>query len=180
MNLEEIEKLYLHRQSCRAFDKSREVPRELLEKVCNLALLAPSACNSQPWLLYCVTGEKAKETAKGLQDLGMNKFASDAPALIAIAEGKSNLTAKVGSRFKDNDFLHDDIGILTAHLVIAAEAAGLSTCILGWRSENKLRTALSLGKDVRIPLVIAVGYPEDGYEIRPKKRKNPEQTLFFL
>ena len=56
MNLEEIEKLYLHRQSCRAFDKSREVPRELLEKVCNLALLAPSACNSQPWLLYCVTG----------------------------------------------------------------------------------------------------------------------------
>ena len=110
----------------------------------------------------------------------MNKFASDAPALIAIAEGKSNLTAKVGSRFKDNDFLHNDIGILTAHLVIAAEAAGLSTCILGWRSENKLRTALSLGKDVRIPLVIAVGYPEDGYEIRPKKRKNPEQTLFFL
>ena len=61
MNLEEIEKLYLHRQSCRAFDKSREVPRELLEKVCNLALLAPSACNSQPWLLYCVTAKKQRK-----------------------------------------------------------------------------------------------------------------------
>jgi len=180
MNLDDIEKLYLHRQSCRAFDPEKPVPQELLERVCRLALLAPSACNSQPWKLYCVTGEKAKQLAKGLQDMGMNKFASDAPALIAVAEGKGNLTATVGSKFKDNDFLHNDIGILTAHLILAADAAGLSTCILGWRNEKKLREALDLKKEVRIPHVIAVGYAKEGYEIREKKRKDPSDVLTFI
>ena len=145
MDIKDIEKLYLHRQSCRSFDLERPVSDELLREVCRLALLAPSACNSQPWKLLAVTGEKAKQLATGVQDLGMNKFASDAPAFIVVLEDTGNLTATVGSRFKNTDFLHNDIGIMTAHLVLAAEAAGLATCILGWRSEEKLRAALEKG-----------------------------------
>lgn len=154
--------------------------RELLERVCRLALLAPSACNAQPWKLYAVTGDKAKELAKGLQDMGMNKFASDAPALVAIAEGKGNLTASAGAKIKDNDFTHNDIGILTAHLVLAAEAAGLQSCILGWRNEKKLCEVLSLPKGTRIPEVVALGYATEDYEVRPKKRKDEKETLIFV
>lgn len=179
MDIREIEKLYLHRQSCREFT-SRPVSKELIEEVCRLALLAPSACNSQPWKLIAVTGEKAKALAKGLQDMGMNKFASDAPVLIAVVESKGNLTATVGSRFKDNDFLHNDIGILTAHLVLAADAAGLGTCILGWRNEEKLRPVLGLDKNARIPQVIAMGYPPEDYPTRPKKRKDLKDTFCLI
>lgn len=179
MNLHELEELYLHRQSCRSFS-DKPVPEELVREICRLALLSPSACNAQPWKLIAVTGEKAKELAKGLQDLGMNKFASDAPVLVAVVEGKSNLTAKVGARFKDNDFTQNDLGILTAHLVLAAEAAGLGSCILGWRNENKLRPVLGLKKDARIPEVIALGYPADDYPTHPKNRKPLEETFTLL
>ncbi|MDE6411318.1 MAG: nitroreductase family protein [Clostridia bacterium] len=179
-NLNELEELYLTRQSCRAFDRDKPVERELLERVCRLALLSPSACNAQPWKLYLVTGDKAKEAVKGLQDMGMNKFASDAPALVVITESKSNLTASVGARIKDNDFTHNDIGILTAHLVLAAEAAGLQSCILGWRNEKKICETLSLPKGTRIPEVVALGYAAQGYDIRPKKRKNEKETLVFI
>lgn len=179
ITLDELEKLYLTRQSCRSFDKEREIEPALLERVCRLALLAPSACNAQPWKLYAVTGERKNAAVKGLQDMGMNKFASDAPALVVIAEGKSNATAKFGAKVKDNDFTHNDIGILTAHLVLAAEAAGLQSCILGWRNEKKLCEALDLPKDTRIPEVVALGYQTAGYEIRPKKRKD-EGLLFFV
>ena len=179
-NLDELEQLYLTRQSCRSFDKERQIDPELLERVCRLALLSPSACNAQPWKLYAVTGEKAKELAKSLQDMGMNKFASDAPALIAIVEGKSNATAAMGAKIKDNDFTHNDIGILTAHLVLAAEAAGLQSCILGWRNEKKICETLSLPKGTRIPEVVALGYAAEGYEVRPKKRKNEKETLIFI
>ena len=117
MELEDIERLYRNRQSCRAFD-GREVPADLVKRICAAALLAPSACNAQPWKLVAVLGERRKEVAGCLQGLGMNKFASDAGALVAVCEGKSNLTAK----------LANDLGILTAHLVIAAEAAGVSSC----------------------------------------------------
>lgn len=179
MDLKEIESLYLRRQSCREFTH-REVPDELVEEICRLALLAPSACNAQPWRLIAVKGEKKKALEKTLQDLGMNPFVSDAPVLIVVAEGKGNLSAKVGSRFKDNDFLHNDLGILTAHLVLAAEAAGLGSCILGWRNEKAICKLLGLSDKVYIPHVVAIGYPPETYEIRPKKRKPLEETFQFL
>lgn len=180
INLDELEQLYLTRQSCRTFDRNKPVDPALLERVCRLALLSPSACNAQPWKLYAVTGEKAKALAKSLQDMGMNKFASEAFALVAIAESKGNLTASIGAKIKDNDFTHNDIGILTAHLVLAAEAAGLQSCILGWRNEKKICEALSLPKGTRIPEVVAIGYAAEGYEVRPKKRKSENETLVFI
>ena len=179
MNLNEIEQLFLNRQSCREFSKT-PVPEELVKEVCRLALLAPSACNSQPWKLIAVTGEKKEQVADALQDWGMNKFVSDAPVLVAVVEGKGNLTAAVGSRFKDNDFVHNDIGILTAHLVLAAQAAGLGSCILGWRNEEKLRKALGLSSKAKVPEVVAMGYPAENYPIRPKKRKDLNDVFEFI
>lgn len=179
MDIQDIETLYLHRQSCRAFD-GREVPEELVKKVCSLALLAPSACNAQPWKLVAVLGEQRKEVAKCLQGLGMNKFASDAGALVAICSGKSNLTAKLGGRMKGTDFTANDLGILTAHLVLAADAAGLSSCILGWRNEDRLREVLGVGKETHIPVVVALGYAKEDDPIRPKKRKPYKETLLIL
>ena len=45
------------RRSMRDF-KPEPVPRELIESVFGAAQLAPSNCNTQPWLLHVVTGEK--------------------------------------------------------------------------------------------------------------------------
>ena len=179
MELEDIEQLYRNRQSCRAFD-GREVPADLVKRICAAALLAPAACNAQPWKLVAVLGEKRKEVAGCLQGLGMNKFASDAGALVAVCEGKSNLTAKLGGRMKNTDFTANDLGILTAHLVIAAEAAGVSSCILGWRNEEKLREALGIRDPVRIPVVVALGYAKAGDPVRPKNRKPLEETFLLL
>ena len=179
MGIEEIEALYRNRQSCRAFNGA-PVDGELLKKVCSLALLAPSACNAQPWRLFVLTGEKQKEATAALQRLGMNKFASKAGALVVVAEGKSNLTARLGGKLKDSDFTANDLGIITAHLVLAAEAAGLASCILGWRDEKKLCTLLGLPEKTRIPAVVALGYAEAGYPVRPKQRKEERETLTFL
>lgn len=179
MDLNEFRALCLHRQSCRAFD-GREVPEALVREICSVALLAPSACNAQPWRLIAVTGERRREVAACLQGLGMNKFASDAGALVAVCEGKSNLTAKLGGRMKGTDFTANDLGILTAHLVLAADAAGVSSCILGWRNEEKLRAVLGVGEKLRIPVVVALGYAKADDPVRPKKRKPLEETFTVL
>ena len=179
MELSELETLYLKRQSCREFS-DKPISDELVQKICELALLSPSACNAQPWELIAVKGEKKDALAKAVQGLGMNKFVSNAPVLIAVLEGKSNIAAKTGGRFGDSDFLHNDIGILTAHLVLAAEAAGLGSCIIGWRNEKSIRAILELDEKARIPHVIALGYPPEGYEIRQKKRKPLGETFTFI
>ncbi len=177
MNLHDLEQLFLARQSCRAFDASKEVDKSLIEEICRIATLAPSACNAQPWKLIAVYGEKKNELAHCLQGLGMNKFASDAPVLIAVCAGEGKLSTKVASLFSGDSFTPNDLGILTAHLVLAAEAAGLSTCILGWRNEKKLAEVLGLAKKASVPHVIAVGYAEEGYEVREKKRKDLSEVF---
>ena len=179
MTFDELRELFLRRQSCRAFTGA-PVPRDVLEKICSAALLAPSACNAQPWKLVAVTGDKIREVAPCLQGMGMNKFASDTGALVAVCAGKSNASAKAGGKMVGTDFTANDLGILTAHLVLAAEAAGVQSCILGWRSEKKLCAALALPEKTFIPAVVALGYAPAGYELRPKKRKSLEETLTVL
>lgn len=176
MDLKELETLYLNRQSCREFS-DRPLDGGLVKEICRVALLAPSAMNAQPWRLIAVTGERRKEILPLLQRLGMNKFLSGAQALIVVAEGKNSGPMKVGAAFKENEFLRNDLGILTAHLVLAAQAAGVGSCIIGWRNEEKLREALGLGKKTLIPEIVALGYPADGYPVREKKRKATEDVF---
>lgn len=179
MDLKELEEFYLRRQSCRNFS-DREVPDEVVTEICRAALLAPSAMNAQPWQLIAVKGEKREDVLKNIQHLGMNKFASKASAIVVVASDKSGGLMRAGEIFKKNEFIQNDLGILTAHLVLAAEAAGVGSCIIGWRDEAKLRECLGLGKNVCIPEVVALGYPEEGYAVREKKRKPFEETFTLL
>ena len=47
--MEDFLKLVASRQSDRAYDMSRPVEPEKLERILEAARLAPSACNEQPW-----------------------------------------------------------------------------------------------------------------------------------
>ncbi len=178
MDLKELEEFYLKRQSCREFS-DMVVPDEVIAEVCRVALLAPSAMNAQPWQLVAVTGERRADILKNIQRLGMNKFASKASALVVVASDKSGGMMKVGEIFKENEFVCNDLGILTAHLILAAEAAGLGSCIIGWRDEEKLRESLGFKKNVTIPAIVALGYTAEGYPVREKKRK-PFSDAFTL
>ena len=167
------------RQSCRSYDESRPVEKEKLEKILEAARLAPSACNGQPYLLTVCTGEKAKEVALLTRGMGgMNKFAVQAPVCIVISEGAYNRTAALGAKVKGNDYRSIDIGIMTAYLTAEATAQGLSTCILGWLDDEKIRKAI--GSDSATRLVITLGYAAEDDKLRTKKRKELGELVRHL
>lgn len=165
------------RQSCRAYDASREVEAEKLQKVLEAAQLAPSACNGQPYHFTVCRGEKAKAVAKATQGMGMNKFASQAPVLIVVSEEDYVKSAAVGAKLKSNDYRSMDIGIAVAYLTAAATELGLSTCILGWLDDDKLRSLCSLNHPAR--LVITLGYAADE-KLRTKKRKELTELVTYM
>ena len=166
MNFREIAET---RQSCRAYDPSREVEQEKLNEILESARLAPSACNGQPYHFTVCKNETAKAVAKACMGMGMNRFASDAPVLIVVSEMPYNKTAAMGAKVKGNDYRSIDIGITTAYLTAEATAQGLSTCILGWFDDEKLRKLCNLEHPVR--LVITLGYAKPDDKLRNKKRK---------
>ena len=163
------------RQSCRSYE-DREVEPEKLEAILEAARLAPSACNGQPYHFTVCRGAKAEEVAKATQGMGMNKFASQAPVLIVVSEENYVKSAAVGAKVKNNDYRSMDIGIAVAYLTAAATELGLSTCILGWLDDNKLRSLCSLKHPAR--LVITLGYAADE-KARAKKRKSLDELVSY-
>lgn len=172
----DFSELMYKRQSCRAYDEGREVEPEKLDAILEAARVAPSACNGQPYHFTVCRGAKAKEVAKATQGMGMNKFASQAPVLIVVSEENYVKSAAVGAKVKNNDFRSIDIGIAVAYLTAAATEQGLSTCILGWLDDDKLRSFCNLKHPAR--LVITLGYAADE-TVRPKKRKELSELVSY-
>lgn len=173
MNFQE---LILARQSCRGYDETKDVEVEKLQAILEASRLAPSACNGQPYHLTVCRGEKAREVAKATQGMGMNKFASQAPVLIVISEEDYVKSAALGAKLKGNDYRSIDIGIAAAYLTAAATEQGLSTCMLGWLDDEKIRNICGLSKPVR--LVVTVGYPNND-SLRVKKRKDMDALISY-
>ena len=172
MDFMEIAKV---RQSCRSYEEGREVEAEKLNAVLEAARLAPSACNGQPYKLTVCRGKAAEEVALACRGLGMNKFAVQAPVCIVVSEMPYVKSAAMGARVKGNDYRSIDIGIVTAYLTAEASAQGLSTCILGWLDDAKIREICDLEYPVR--LVITLGYAKEGDPLRKKVRKDMEALV---
>ncbi len=163
------------RQSCRNFDAEKNVESEKLTAVLDAARLSPSACNSQPYHFTVCKGETARQVAKATTEMGMNKFTKDVPVMIVISEEAYSPTAALGAKAKGLDYRSMDIGIAAAYLTAEAEEQGLSTCILGWLNDKKIREIINLDKPVR--LVIALGYAAEDDKLRPKKRKALDELV---
>ena len=171
MNFMEIARA---RQSCRAYDETRAVEPEKITAMLEAARIAPSACNGPPYHFTVCRGNTALEGAKATGGLGMNKCAVQAPVLIVVSEKPYVKSAAMRAKVKGNDYRSMDIGIAVAYLTAEAAAQGLSTCILGWLDDAKIRSLCGLDQPVR--LVITVGYAKDE-TIRPKKRKELSELV---
>ena len=167
------------RESCRKYSDKKVADAQITE-ILQIAMLAPSACNSQPWKFIAVTGEKAKLIPPHLQHLGFNKFADEVSSFIVICETKAMLLSvedgKIG-KVEDQKFAQIDIGLATAHMVFAAEDMGLATCIIGAFEEQKLKEILEIPEDIHIRLVITLGYSND--KPKTKSRKPFDEMVSF-
>ena len=172
MNFTEIAQA---RQSCRSYDENRTVEREKLNAILEAVRLSPSACNGQPYHLTVCHGQTAKAVAAATMGMGMNKFAAQAPVVIVISEQPYVKSAALGAKVKGNDYRSIDIGIATAYLTAEATAQGLSTCILGWLDDGKIRSICGLEYPVR--LVVTLGYAKADDKLRSKKRKELQQLV---
>lgn len=165
------------RQSDRAYDITRAVEPEKLERILEAARLAPSACNAQPWKFVVVTDkELSQKVGKATAGLGMNKFAKDAPVHILVVEESANITSLLGGKVKNKHFPLIDLGIAAAHITLAAESEGLGSCILGWFDEKEIKLLTGIPASKRLVLVITIGYSAKAKRQKIRKEKTKVVT----
>lgn len=168
------------RQSVRAFDPERSVEKEKIDRIIETARLAPSACNAQPWGFVVVDEPELKNKvadATSSRVLGMNHFTKQAPIHLLLVEEKVNLSSGIGGWIKKKDYAQLDLGIVAAHIVLAAQEEGLGSCIVGWFDENKVRDLLNIPSSKRVWLDIVIGYSTQ--PLRKKSRKPVDKIVFF-
>ena len=151
---------------------------EKLNAILEAGRLAPSACNGQPYHITVCKGEAAHAVAAATTGMGMNRFALKAPVMLVISEETYVRTAALGAKVKGNDYRSIDIGIAAAYLTAEAAAQGLSTCILGWFDDAKIRALCQLDQPVR--LVITLGYASETDPLREKKRKGMDELVSIV
>jgi nitroreductase len=167
------------RQSCRDY-QDKPVDHAKLVKCVEAAILAPSACNSQPWKVVVVENPaKAKEVAETTAQMGVNKYLAQAGAWFVVLEEPCKLMPKIAPLFDSQVFAKGDLGGFVLSLCLEAESQGLGTCIVGLYDRPKLRELLDIPAWQRIHIVIAVGYPASD-KVRAKSRKSLDEVARFV
>jgi len=171
IHFDELQELFIRRRSVRWY-QDKHVPLELVQRAANIASLAPSACNRQPYrFAFCNDKQKAVEIAKCAG--GTSGFAENLPSIIAIV---GDLSAYPYER--DRHLIYIDGSLAAMQLMLALETLGLSSCSINWpevdSSERKLRNIISLKDYERVVMLLAVGYADEqgGIPYSQKKMNN--------
>ncbi|MEM3726428.1 MAG: nitroreductase family protein [Candidatus Bathyarchaeia archaeon] len=157
------------RASVRNFEKNKSVSNEVLKKILTAGIRAPSAGNIQPRTFIVVTDAAIKEK---LYELCENQeFMKDAPVWIVVCfdlHRHIKAARLTGVDYNFTGILPYTFGVLDAalsleNMVIAAEALGLGSVIIGSVIEHpeKVKEILKLPEHCLALSILCIGYPKN-------------------
>ena len=158
----------------------KPILRDDIVKCIEAAMLAPSACNSQPWKFIIVDNQSLKNEIceKAFSGIySMNKFASSAPILIVVVSEKETFFSAVGGQLRGTKYYLLDIGIACEHLILQAIELGIGSCWIGWFNEKVVKKILKIPRSKKVDAIISLGYYEG--KVLPKQRKPQEEIALF-
>ncbi len=177
--MKSLDQIIAARRSVRAFDTGRAVAEDHVQAICEAARLAPSACNSQTWRFIAVTdaGVIDRIRREAMRPVIPNKWLSQAPLLMVGCARLDIVANRIGARVTGTEYYQIDMGIAMEHMVLKATELGLGTCWIGWFNDEKIKAILHIPKGVKVPALLAVGYPADDGPGK-RSRKSMEKILF--
>jgi nitroreductase len=150
------------RRSIRSY-QDRPIEQEKLARVLEAGRLAPSARNLQDWKFIVVKDkekrQKLSQAAKG------QAFVAQAPVVIAACGTEIEYIMTCGQYCYPID-----VAITVDHMSLAAVAEGLGTCWIGAFYEDKVKEILGIPENIRVVVMLAMGYPAESPAARPRKK----------
>jgi len=152
------------------------VEREKLRKIAECGINAPNAMNRQDWEVRIVDSQEyfnavteiMKESSPRMADNGDPRFRNSfrnatAAFFIACPDDESGM------------FLQN-VGLMSENICLAAYSLGLGTCVMGgpamfMNTNEAVRPyldKLGFSEGYKLRVVIAVGYPDEQPEARPR------------
>lgn len=168
-----LKDLILANRSYRKFYANKKVSRDSLLELIDLARITPSSKNRQP-LKYLLLNEQSEtdflfqqlQWAWHLKDWNGPTIEERPPAYIVMLLD-TNL----------NEYADVDAGISAQTILLGAVEKGMGGCIIRTVNHYEVRKRFQLAEEMKIVLVIAIGYPNQEVRLCPPG-KNDEIVYF--
>jgi len=184
------------RRSVNHFDKNQLIDRNLLKEIVNLAVLAPSGFNLQPWRLIAVETDDSKQK---LYELANNQDkVLDAPVtliIVADKEGYSDsnpvwaeMLQSVGGNLKIVDgakkaaaflygsseerkikFAESNAGLFSMALMMAASEFGVDSHPMSGIDFDGIHKIFGLKESETVVMIICLGYFDASKKLYPRR-----------
>jgi nitroreductase len=171
------------RRSVRTFKKT-VVPRDLIEKIFDVALWAPSGMNRQNWKFFVLTGEKKEKlvsisfTSFHYLEPQLQELYAEKPKIIEATRRFFNrlgdapvvICAYFEPTKSDETTSLQNVAAAIQNLLLVAYAEGLGTCWMTGPVTVADEINRFLGtEDMTLVAVIPMGYPDETPKAPPRR-----------
>ena len=131
------------------------VPDGMVEQLLEAGRWAPSASNRQPWEFIVVRDEAIRQQVAQHAAFYFIRWAhvGEAPLLIVLCGDTRNPAYR--------RFLHEDVGLAGAQIMLQAKALGLGTCWIGALDRKAVAAILKIPDHLEIVGLLTVGFPAE-------------------
>ncbi|MCI2426529.1 nitroreductase family protein [Candidatus Acetothermia bacterium] len=185
------------RRSINFFETGKKIPDDKLKDLPEIANLAPSSFNLQPWKVVVVKDARKK---KILRQCAFNQPKAEEASVVLIMvadpgaleeniermldswqelgymkpdmrdtyKGMANNLYGTSDSLKRKFFAVKNTSLFAMNLMIAAKALGLETHPMDGFDEDCIKKEFNIPEDKIIPMLIAVGYLRTGITLLPR------------
>ncbi len=145
-------KLAHERYSCRSLT-DRPVEPEKVEKIIEAGMVALTACNNQPVMIWTLESEEALKKARTACRQG---FAQAAPVIFVVGAATGEAWER---EFDGKNFADVDAAIVATHMMLEVQALGLGTTWVGHFDVNRMAALFPEMAGYSLIAMFPVGYP---------------------
>ncbi|MDD2635734.1 MAG: nitroreductase family protein [Bacteroidales bacterium] len=192
----DTKKLFNERRSVNYFDKNKSIDEVLLKEIIDMAVLAPSGFNLQPWRIIAVKTDASK---KKLMELANNqeKILDASVTLIIIGDkdgfadcnpvwdemlisvgGNTEMVAGAkqaaaflygSSEDRKLKFAESNAGLLAMSLMIAAKDKGIDSHPMSGIDFDGIHKGFGLKESETVVMLIGLGYADASKQLHPRR-----------
>lgn len=192
----ELREAFEKRRSVNFFDSSKKLDDKTLKDIIDLAVLAPSAYNLQPWEIIAVKSEDAKARLHKLafsqvkileapvtlilvgQKEGYDKsspvwkealesFGGNKEAVEGAQAASANLYGSTDER--KLKFAESNTGLLAMSIMMAAQAYGVESHPMSGMDFDGIRKEFGIADNKTVVMLIGLGYFDESKELYPRR-----------
>ena len=152
----ELNEIIKKRRSIRKWEE-KEIPQQMIEKLIESIIWAPSAGNLQARKFYFVYNEEIRNQ---IAELANQPFVKKAPLIAVACADKEKSAWKYGKQ-GENLYCIIDTCLSVQNLMLRAADLGLGSVPVGVIDENGLKNLLNLPDGLRPFLIIPIGFPAE-------------------